>query len=447
VHRHLWATRPPHRRREQEMNNMENHSVALPFLVARKMQDPFNKGVTLHEFLVDTRDLPNMPVDANARPSDAAKDRRVYKSVRHAALDGATELDEAVTPGLFGYKHLGVNVIATSIEEVDNKTARLHFKDGEGVMNGGHGMAILLDLQKKVGPANMPPNFIKVSVIVGLDDDVIPEVAGANNTSVQVKLASLLELQGAFEPIKDALKGTRMENTVQWREGDKAPNKVEDLIAVMTCFRSDVYPTDDHRRTPHNAYAYKTGVVGDFRSDPEGYHALAPRLTEILEFQDYVRTQPKKEYNEKGGRFGALKFVDSIYVDAKGDARDRPLPPFVMPFTGETVTHRINIAAVYPILAAFRGLIERKNYTMDGDKMVGGTFEWAMPFAEVKKLWDEISLEVMDTTKEKCFSLDRKLSSLGKDRPHWREMQRIVENAMLRRALKVSRAETAAASL
>lgn len=433
---------PPHRRRELE-KNVENYSVKLPFLVARKMQDPFNKGVHLHEFLVDTRHLPDMPVDANARPSDAAKDRRVYKSVRHAALDGGTDMDESVTPGLFGYKHLGINVIATAVEELDKETAILHFKDGEGVMNGGHGMAILRELQAKYGPGKMPPNFIKVSVIVGLDDGVIPEVAGANNTSVQVKLSSLLELQGAFEPLKASLKGSRMEHSVQWREGDKAPIKVEDLIAVMTCFRSDVYPTTYHRRTPHNAYAYKAGVVGDFRADPEGYHALAPRLQEILEFQDYVRTQPKKEYNEKGGRFGALKFVDSIFVDAKGNVRDKPLPQFVMPFTGETVSHRINIAAVYPILAAFRGLIERVDYSAKDEKMVGGTFKWTIPFAEVKELWDEISLEVMDTTKERCFNLEYKLSSLGKDRPHWREMQRIVENAMLRRALKVSRAETA----
>lgn len=399
------------------------------------MQDPFNKGVFLYEFLVDTRQIPDMPVDANARPSDAAKNRRVYKSVRHAALDGGTDLDEDVTPGLFGYKHLGINVIASQIDEVDKNIAVLHFRDGEGVMNGGHGMAILRELQKDPGAAGMPENFVKVSVIVGLDDSVIPEVAGANNTSVQVKVASLLELKNAFKPFKDALKDTNMERTVQWREGDDAPFKVEDLIAVLTCFRSDVYPTSDYRRTPHNAYAYKAGVVDEFRRDTAGYHALAPRLREILEFQDYIRTQPKKEYNEAGGRFGSLKFVDSVFVDAKGDKRTKRLPDYVMPFTGDRVTHRLNIAAVYPILAAFR-LVMSKN---------GDSFEWGMPFEEVKALWDEISLEVMDTTKNACNEAGNNLNALGKSRPHWQNVQRIVENAMLRRELKASRAETAAA--
>lgn len=419
---------------------MEKTSVTLPFLSARKVHDPFNKAVILYEFLVDTRELPEMPVDANARPSDASKDRRVYKAVRHAALDGTTEFDERVTPGLFGYKHLGINVIATSVEEADSHTSVLHFKDGEGVMNGGHGMAILRGLQKDPGVKEMPPNFVKVSVVTGLDDSVIPEVAGANNTSVQVKVASLLELQNAFQPLKDALKGTRMEGAVQWREGDKGSVKVEDLIAVMTCFRSDVYPPTEHRRTPHNAYAYKTGVVGDFRADLAGYHALAPRLPEILEFQDYVRTQPKKEYNEAGGRFGLLKFVDSIYVTPKGEKRKAPLAEFEMQFTGERVSHRVNIAAVYPILAAFRALIIRKG--------VPGTssdrFEWSTPFEEIKAIWEEISVEVMDTTKETCFSLNYNLNALGKSRPHWQSIQRIVENALLKRQLKASQAETAA---
>jgi hypothetical protein len=390
------------------------------------MRDPYNQGVTLYEFLVDTRHLPAMPMDANARPSDAAKHRRVYRAVRHAALDGDTDMDEEVTPGLFGYKHLGVNVIASKVVELDKSNAVLHFKPGEGVMNGGHGMAILGELQAKYGEDGMPPNFIKVSVVVGLPDDVIPEVAGANNTSVQVKVASLLELEDAFEPFKQVLKGTNMENSVIWREGEKGEIKVEDLIAVMTCFRSDAYPTSDYRRTPHNAYAYKNGVVEEFRKDRDGYHALAPLLPEILEFQDYVRTSHQKEYNESGGKFGSLKFVDSIFVDANGDKRKKPLPPYVMPFTAEQVTHRMNIAAVYPILAAFRMFVEKR----------GKTFRWTVPFSQIKAFWDGVALEIMDMTKQQLQDEKYNLNALGKSRPHWANIQRAVENAMLKRELR-----------
>lgn len=409
----------------------EPTSVVLPFLTARKLQDPFNpKSILTYEFRVDTRYIPDLPTDANARPSDAAKKRRVYKSVRNAALDGALDPDEDATPGLFGYKHLGINVIAESVEELDNKTAVLHFKPGQGVMNGGHGLAILRELQQSPGIDQMPPNFIKVSVVVGLDSNVIPEVAGANNTSVQVKAQSLLELKGAFEPLKASLKGTRIEKSIQWREGDEGSVKIEDIVATMTCFRSDVYPIGDHRRTPHNAYAYKTGLIDDFRKDIAGYHALAPKLKEILELQDYIRTQPKRVYNETGGRFGALKFVDSIHTDSKGEKRKTPLPPFVMPFTGEKVEHRLNMAAVYPILAAFRQMIRR---TETG-------FEWVTDFKNVKLLWDAIAVEVMDTTKDACAQAGYVLNALGKSRPHWDNVQRLIENKVMRDQLEAMKA-------
>src|SRR5580700_4976440 len=118
--------------------------------------------------------------------------RRVYRTVKDSALDGELELDgQPVTPGMFGYKRLGINVIANRVEEVGGRTAILHFKEGQGVVNGGHGLKILKDLQSdpKLGP-KMPPNFIKITVIAGLDRAVIPEISGANNSSVQVKAQS-----------------------------------------------------------------------------------------------------------------------------------------------------------------------------------------------------------------------------------------------------------------
>ncbi len=401
---------------------MSTTQVVLPFLSSRKLVDPFEKSITTYEFRVDTRVIPDMPTDANARPSDAAKHRRVYKSVKNAALDGVLDLDEGATPGLFGYKHLGINIIAEKVEETDFKTATLHFQPGQGVMNGGHGLAILRELQNAPGSKEMPKNFIKVTVVVGLPHEVIPEVAGANNTSVQVKAQSLLELKGAFQPLKDALKGTRLEADIQWREGDEGRVKIEDVVAIMTCFRSDVYPVRsdgviEKRRTPHNAYAYKTGLIDEFRKDVDGYHSLAPKLPEILEFQDYIRTQPKKVYNESGGKFGGLKFVDSIFADQKGEKRLKPLAPFEMPYTGEKVEHRLNMAAVFPILAAFRQMIKRE----------GDEFQWMGGFDNVKRIWDAVAVEVMETTKDACQGTGYVLNALGKSRPHWENVQRIVQ--------------------
>jgi hypothetical protein len=414
-------------------NQNSTPTVVLPFLSARKLHDPFDKGIVTYEFRVDTRKVPDIQTDANARSPRAAQNRRVYQAVRDAALDGALKLDgEVVTPGLFGYKHLGINVIADRVEERDDRVAVLHFLPGQGVVNGGHGLEILRELQADAElAATMPPNFVKITVVTGLDSAVIPEIAGANNSSVQVKIQSLLELEKAFDPLKQALKGTRMENCIQWREGDPGSVNVTDIVAAMTCFRSDIFPPGERRTKLINTYSYKTGLLSDFRADQAGYHALAPRLPEILDFQDYIRTQPRQTYNEQGGKFGALKFVDSIYSDAKGVKRKKPLPHFEMPFSGEQgVEYRLNIAAVYPILAAFRRFI-RKNKK---------SFEWTMPFEEIKRFWDAISVDVMETTREQCQNEGYNLNALGKSRPHWDAIERIVENSTLKRELEALRA-------
>lgn len=409
--------------------------IELPFLTARKLQDPFGKPIVTYEFRVDTRQIPDLPNEANARTADSGMNRRVYRTVRDAALDGDLELDgQAVTPGMFGYKHLGINVIADKVVETSERTATLHFKDGQGVVNGGHGLKILRDLQedKKNGP-KMPPNFIKVTVIAGLDRSIIPEISGANNSSVQVKAHSLLELEGAFEPLKVALSSTPLNGLVQWREGDDGAVKVEDVVAAMTCFRIDAYPMGKRHSRLINTYAYKTGLLAVFREEMARYHQLSQLLPEILEFQDYIRTQPRRTYNDVGGRFGALKFVDSIHTDAKGTKRETPLQYFLMPITCEqAVEYRLNIAAVYPILAAFRRFV---SFDDEG-------FKWTMPFADIKSFWDTISVEVIETTKAQCQNEGYNLNALGKSRPHWSEIERIVENATLREEIARLRSGT-----
>ncbi len=415
------------------MTTSDLTSVKLPFLSARKLSDPFNKSIITYEFRVDTRELPDFPVDANARPSDAAKTKQVYKSVRNSVLDGSLNPDEDITPGLFGYKHLGINVVADRVDEIDNKTAIIHFKQGQGVMNGGHGLAIIRELQQNPGISEMPQNFIKVSVVVGLPVDTVFEIAGANNTSVQVKQSSILELSGAFEPIKNALKDTPLHNNVQWREGEDGIIKVEELLAVMTCYRSDIYQPDDKKKMPIKAYSSKNLVLEDFHKDMEGYYALLDILPQILEFQDFIRTQPKKMYNEKGGRFGSLKFVESIYTDVNGERRKKDLPSFVMPVSGERVEHRLSMVAVYPIHAAFRQFVELKD-----DK-----FKWNMSFRDVKKFWEQIAVEVVESTRNTCGELKFNLNGLGKSVVHWGNVQDIVQKAITERENQLLRQELA----
>ena len=77
------------------MSDFEHTAVVeLRFLTARKLQDPFGKPITTYEFRVDTRQIPDLPNEANARTADSGMNRRVYRAVKDAALDGELRLCE-----------------------------------------------------------------------------------------------------------------------------------------------------------------------------------------------------------------------------------------------------------------------------------------------------------------------------------------------------------------
>ncbi len=91
---------------------------------------------------------------------------------------------------------------------------------------------------------------------------------------------------------------------------------------------------------------------------------------------------------------------------------------------GEEVEYRLNAAALYPVLGAFRAFVERAE---------DGTFRWIGGDVErVKAFWNEIVVEVLETTKESLADKGYALNALGKSRSHWTNIQRIVENALLR---------------
>src|SRR5579871_2131329 len=58
-------------------------------------------------------------------------------------------------------------------------------------------------------------------------------------------------------------------------------------------------------------------------------------------------------------------------------------------------------------------------------------------------IWDSTSIEVMDETRNQCQNEGYNLNALGKSRPHWDAIERIVENATLKRELELARAKMA----
>jgi hypothetical protein len=399
-------------------------SIRLPFLTARKTVDPFDKEIVTYDFRVDTRKLPDMPPDANPRSPDVAENRRTYKLVRDAALE-AGEMEQ-VTEGLFGYKNLGINVIAERVEETDKQSAKLYFVPGQGVLNGLHTLDILRDLQQnKID--EMPPNFVRVTVFTRYPGEAIAETAGANNNSVQVRQESLLNLHHDFDSLKESL-GEYAEK-IAWREGDNADRMpVADVLAALTCMRSDKYPTSgDNKRMPIGAYERRFMLFNDFRSEMEEYNAIGKLAIDILDLMEYVQFKPKTEYNKAGGKFGALKIVDSTTTKPNGEVRKKKLEPFKGIIGDYQGDHRLTSVATYPILGALRIFMRRRD--IDGKP----AFEWAAPPAEIKKFWDSICVEIVRMSTDALYGNSNKLNALGKDRTHWQNLQNFIKAEYIER--------------
>jgi len=320
----------------------------IRFLKSRRFEDPFNPSVVSYLLYVDVRDLPDFPNEPNARPADSRENAPVYRAVRASAMD-----EGEATPGIFGYKHLGVNLIARRLHPIGDGLARVYFDEDDGCINGAHGVRIIRELQAANGRDGMPPNFIKVFVMTGLSKDVVAEIAGANNASIQVQPESLLDLEDKFQPFKDGMRNAAIgERGIAWREGeDGVP--VRDLLAMINCFRRE-----DLVGHPIESYNAKSQVVKAFRQDPDSFYAVAPLLPDLCRLFDAVRVEGQSPYNQRAsGNFGLLRFVQKKEKKSKGQVTvvENGVP---LEFTGKTSTYALVYAATYPIFAALRLLVE-----------------------------------------------------------------------------------------
>lgn len=387
----------------------------IPFLVSRRFEDPFNPSVVSYLLYVDLRDLPDFPNEPNARPDDSRENAPVYKAVRRSALN------EEATEGIFGYKHLGINLIARRLQPVSDKVARVFFDAKDGCINGAHGVRIIRELQKEMGLDDMPPNFVKVFVMTGLSSEVVPEIAGANNASIQVQTESLLDLEKAFQPFKDAMKNAAIgERGVAWREGeDGLP--VRDLLAMINCFRKNDLPSH-----PIESYNAKSAVVNAFRQNPESFYAVAPLLPDLCRLIDAVRIDGQVPYNQRAsGNFGLLRFVQKKERKSKGQV-SIVQNGVNLEFTGKTATHALSYAATYPIFAALRLLVD-----YDAQR---GQYFWKE--GGVERALDIFITNAPDLITTIKRAEHKTVMMLGRDPGIWESIYNKIELVLLRDQLK-----------
>lgn len=371
------------------------------------MPDPVIPGAERHILLMRAADVPvGIPLDPNPREQNI--DRRVYRDVFDSLMNA-----DGVEPDTFHLKNKGITMIASSVTRAENDRLVVTFDDGQGIVDGGHTYRVVL--QGQLSP-DIPDNqFVKFEILVGIPESLITDIAGGLNTAVQVQEMSLANLDDRFEWIKERLNGEPYESVIAYKENEAEKLlDVRDIVAYMMLFNVDMYPNDG-AEYPITAYRAKVTALQQYLAKEESFRRLELILPNILELADIIAFEARTVHNESGGRGGKLAFMDQ---KSRGE--------FAFPFIRKTDRYRLNRGALFPMLGAFRWMVE--------DLGDGEPLQWKGGFEAVKAIWRQAGPELMRATQSTSQELARNSNAIGKSRNHWATLHSIVLKHELMRA-------------
>jgi hypothetical protein len=356
----------------------------------RKMPDPFNEAQYSRYFAVaKVTDLPtNLPKDTNPRKQN------LHTAVAKKIAIGLEGRD---TGQLFHLLNRGLLISAESVI-FDNKqnilTLRLPNKDKHGLVDGGHTYEVI-----KANLENLPyDQYVTIEIMTGIEDD-FTEIAGARNTSVQVKDKSLAELEGKLGVIHTLMKGLPFEHDINYVEFDEKDIDVLEVIAILTIFHNDLH------KNAHPIYCYsgKAKALKVYLKQPEVYLKLREVVADIFALHDHIKKTMWTVYKKLGGDLGKLK-----EIGYKDKAR------FSLYFSPrkagevEKIKYEIPNGFTYPILGGLRFLLETGS---------DGVYKWK---TNPTTFYDEHAAEkLIDLTMEASKELGRNPAAVGKSVRHW----------------------------
>ncbi len=394
------------------MSNIKNLVKAIiKSEYSRRYPDPLNVNVegdllNIEHHILISRAI-DIPIDISMAPNprEQRTDRGIYKIVRKS-LEDESDLS-------FHLKNKGITILAHQVEySSDKKTATVHFSEKDGIADGGHTYKII----KETRSAGTCPEgqYVKFEIITGVPQELSVDITGGLNTAVQVDDASLLNLTGEFEWVKETLKETLYGGKIAYMQNQEGEYDIREILGLLTLFNVNKFPPPQH---PKDAYVSKAKCLELYRDDPESFKMLTPLIKDILYLHDYVHIQGRERYNTvKGGK--AAKMVGLYATKKRGD--------YEFIFMGEKKPYRLYDGALYPMLGAMRFLVEQKK----GENV----YSWKLKsFKDVKSFFDEIAPELVTKTYNTSLVYGRRPNPIGKDENHWDNLYNTVEVHFLRK--------------
>lgn len=202
-------------------------------------------------------------------------------------------------PADFGLKNLGLFVLVAKIGEYDRRgdggRLQLHLTDPEihGLCNGGHTYAAIREHAEKAaeggGSSTLDEVWVRLHLFEGIGPDKVAAMAEGLNRSKQVDDPSLMNLEGKFDTIREALDGKPGHDQISYHQGDSGSYYITEVIRAMMFFNCKRF---DDRNHPSALYRQQKQMIKMFEEDcgssPSPIDLIIPQIHEILALMDQL---------------------------------------------------------------------------------------------------------------------------------------------------------------
>lgn len=394
--------------------------IKFPSLTFKKIETPINQSYEKSFSYMTTVHVKDLPNELNERRKINVRDPKLTSWVSKKIMYSLME-----QPELFFFKNRGITLIAENAS-FDNKnnivSIEMVDETKHWLLDWWHTFAVIQSYLDELPKDHSRENdaYVKVEIITGIDkiDDVVG-IVEARNTSTQVKEQSLQELKNGYDAIKKILEDKpEYANRVAYKElefDDEWEQKdidVKEILSYLICFNIEDFDDKSH---PIKAYSSKTAIVDIFKKNPDKLNKYIPLLPKILELWDTIYLNLPLIYNKQlNGKFGGLTWV--LEVTWKKRRQNTELA-----YIKQESTYIIPKGFIYPVLAAFRNLVQlREDHVIRKED----------PVKFFLQIWEVITERICERAKEL-----KNPNKLWKDITTRRSCFDAVENQVLKRIL------------
>lgn len=362
------------------------------------MDDTKKKAPEMIFAIVDVRELPeNIPTKTNPREQNMRT--KVAGRIKDGLLSDHSP---------FFILNRGILLSAKDVK-FDNANSELTiFIEDEtvhGNVDGGHTYRTILDYRDKLGTDTK--QFTRIEILTGIED-IFEDVAAARNTSVQVQDKAIAELKQKFNMIKESIESEPFQDDIAYRENEDKDIDVADILTLLYMFNLEKH--GNREKMAVSAYSSKQTCVKDYTTsydkyedkvESNPYYKMKNVMTDIFKLYDLVETSMARKYREvnSGGAYGRVKGVEVPKSENK----------FISKFYKKNMDHRTPKGFLYPIVGAFRALLDEKD----------GIYYWK---ADPMEYFEEIGKNLVGDTVERSRTLGNNPNAVGKDTGTWKQL-------------------------